>query len=247
MHYKGFAMKYDEWIERDSPRIQEVGSNSSAYGKATFHTTSTNRLPKTYKIESSLSQPTPDNYHSSQYTNSTGEERKENMHHKLFNERLEKLKERERIIIQENNFKRILGEKKMGVKEVMGDGNCLFRAVSDQVFGTEEFHSQIREVCMAYMRIERDFFKQFVVGGDEYFDRYVEYKSLEGIWGDDLEIQILSEIYNRPIQLFAYSGIPMRTFHEVLDPNSRVQPIRLSYHGQSHYNSVYYISIYIYI
>lgn len=30
----------------------------------------------------------------------------------------------------------------------------------------------------------------------------------------------------------------MRTFHEQQDENAHVTPIRLSYHGQSHYNSM---------
>jgi len=37
---------------------------------------------------------------------------------------------------------------------------------------------------------------------------------LNGEWGDDIELQALSEIYNRPIELFAYNLTPMRTFHE---------------------------------
>jgi hypothetical protein len=49
----------------------------------------------------------------------------------------------------------------------------------------------------------------------------------------------MSEIYNRGIEIYAYSNKPMKTFHE---PNNfkdkeRV-PIRLSYHGNSHYNCI---------
>ena len=35
-----------------------------------------------------------------------------------------------------------------------------------------------------------------------------------GSWGDDVEIQALSEIYDCPIQIYAYSTKQMRTFHE---------------------------------
>lgn len=59
---------------------------------------------------------------------------------------------------------------------------------------------------------------------------------MDGIWGDDVEIQALSEIYNRPIEIYLYSVKPMRTFHEV--SYNRNDPIKLSYHGKSHYNSV---------
>ncbi len=83
---------------------------------------------------------------------------------------------------------------------------------------------------MDYIMIERDFFKEFVAGGEANFSTYVETKRGDGVWGDDLEIQALSEIYNQPVEIYAYSADPMRTFHEA-DPNSPVPPIRLSYHG----------------
>lgn len=37
---------------------------------------------------------------------------------------------------------------------------------------------------------------------------------MDGVWGDDIELQALSEIYNRPIEIYAYNNEPMRTFHE---------------------------------
>jgi OTU domain-containing protein 5 len=89
---------------------------------------------------------------------------------------------------------------------------------------------------MDYVELERDFYKNYVIGGDNGFDHYLERKRRDGVWGDDLEIQALSEIYGLPIEIYAYSNTPMRTFHEVADGN--LEPIRLSYHGRSHYNSI---------
>ena len=112
----------------------------------------------------------------------------------------------------------------------------MFRAFSDQLYGREDHYKTIRRVCMDYIELERDFYKDYVVGGDEFFDEYLKRKRQDGCWGDDLEIQALSEIYNRPIEIYAYSNEPMRTFHEVSDTNKT--PIRISYHGKAHYNSV---------
>ena len=33
-------------------------------------------------------------------------------------------------------------------------------------------------------------------------------------WGFDIELQAIREIYNRPIEIYAYSNKPMKTFHE---------------------------------
>jgi hypothetical protein len=68
-----------------------------------------------------------------------------------------------------------------------------------------------------------------------------------GVWGDDIEIQALSEIYNRPIEIYSHSIEPLKTFHETDKSytrgtdrgiNHKWLPIRLSYHGKAHYNSL---------
>jgi OTU domain-containing protein 5 len=64
---------------------------------------------------------------------------------------------------------------------------------------------------MDYIESERGFFSQFIVGD---FDAYVQRKRLNGVWGDDIELQAMSEIYDRPIEIYAYRSEPMRTFHE---------------------------------
>lgn len=67
---------------------------------------------------------------------------------------------------------------------------------------------------MSYIESEREFFSQFIVGGEENFDAYVIHKRQDGVWGDDIELQAMSEIYDRPIEIYAYRAEPMRTFHE---------------------------------
>ena len=62
---------------------------------------------------------------------------------------------------------------------------------------------------------------------------------MNGVWGDDIELQAMSEVYDRPIEIYAYRAEPMRTFHEEQNGQGNLkEPIRLSYHGNEHYNSV---------
>lgn len=37
------------------------------------------------------------------------------------------------------------------IKRMGEDGACLFRAVSDQVYGDQEMHSTVRKNCMDYI------------------------------------------------------------------------------------------------
>ena len=95
--------------------------------------------------------------------------------------------------------------------------------------------------------IRKDFFEEFIEGGKNFFDEYINLKRKNGVWGDDIELQALSELYNRPIEIYSNSIKPLRTFHESKkdfkrdDDNikkNNIVPIRLSYHGKKHYNSI---------
>ncbi|KDP39838.1 hypothetical protein JCGZ_04183 [Jatropha curcas] len=93
------------------------------------------------------------------------------------------------------------------VRRMLGDGNCLFRAVADQVYGDSEAYDLIRQMCIDYM-----------------------------VYGNNVEIQALSEMYNRPIHIYSYSTEPINIFHGSY--NTDTPPIRLSYHHGNHYNSL---------
>lgn len=96
-----------------------------------------------------------------------------------------------------------------------GDGNCLFRAISDQIYNGDQSHYDlIRQSCMDYIQSEKEFFVQFIIGGEDNFSQYVDRKRQDGVWGDDIELQAMSEIYDSPIEIYAYRAEPMRTFHE---------------------------------
>ncbi|KAJ4845135.1 OVARIAN TUMOR DOMAIN-containing deubiquitinating enzyme 6 [Turnera subulata] len=123
--------------------------------------------------------------------------------------------------------------KGLEVKRMMEDGNCLFRAVADQVYGDSEMYDLIRQMCMDYMERERDHFSQFITEG---FTSYCKRKRRDKVYGNNVEIQALSEMYNRPIHIYSYSTDPINIFHGSY--NTDTPPIRLSYHHGNHYNSL---------
>jgi OTU domain-containing protein 5 len=54
----------------------------------------------------------------------------------------------------------------MQITDIEGDGNCMFRAVSDQVYNGNQMHfNLIRQFCMDYIENEKEFFSQFIIGG----------------------------------------------------------------------------------
>ncbi|XP_061343831.1 OVARIAN TUMOR DOMAIN-containing deubiquitinating enzyme 6-like isoform X2 [Gastrolobium bilobum] len=119
------------------------------------------------------------------------------------------------------------------VKRMMGDGNCLFRAVADQVYGDSELYDLVRQMCIDYMEQERDHFSQFITEG---FTSYCKRKRRDKVYGNNVEIQAMCEMYNRPIHMYSYTTEPINIFHGSY--NTDTPPIRLSYHDGNHYNSL---------
>ena len=127
--------------------------------------------------------------------------------------------------------------RKMRIEEVDGDGNCLFRAVAYQMYGDVELHEMVREKCMDYILANRNQFIAFIdTDEDETIEEYCDRKRKLKIWGDNLEIQALAEMYDRQIELYSYTTEPMLKFHEQSEDS--LEPIRISYHGKNHYNAV---------
>ncbi|KAK9755880.1 hypothetical protein RND81_01G057200 [Saponaria officinalis] len=123
--------------------------------------------------------------------------------------------------------------KGLEVKRMLEDGNCLFRAVADQVYGDPEAYDLTRQMCIDYMERERDHFSQFITEG---FTSYCKRKRRDKVYGNNVEIQSLSEMYNRPIHIYSYSTEPINIFHGNYETD--LPPIRLSYHHGNHYNSL---------
>ncbi|XP_052195566.1 OVARIAN TUMOR DOMAIN-containing deubiquitinating enzyme 6 isoform X1 [Diospyros lotus] len=128
--------------------------------------------------------------------------------------------------------------KGLEVKRMLEDGNCLFRAVADQVYGDSEGYDLVRQMCIDYMlwsmqERERDHFSQFITEG---FTSYCRRKRRDKVYGNNVEIQALAEMYNRPIHIYSYSPDPINIFHGSY--NTDIPPIRLSYHHGNHYNSL---------
>ena len=128
--------------------------------------------------------------------------------------------------------------KKRGLEmvEQEGDGNCLFRAVSLQVYGDPNNHAEARKRCMDFMAKNEEHFAQFIP--DEPFRTYVARKRILGVHGNNPEIQAFSELFNRPIEIYEpqNGGNPINIFQG--DYKTSDDPIRLSYHDGNHYNAI---------
>lgn len=75
------------------------------------------------------------------------------------------------------------------------------------------------------------------VTGEPFMD-YIARKRQDGVHGNNPEIQAISELFNRPIEVFTpdNGATPLNIFHAEYKTDD--VPIRLSYHDGNHYNAV---------
>lgn len=132
------------------------------------------------------------------------------------------------------NLETALVSRGLRIKHMKDDGNCLFRAIADQMFGDDTLHADARALIVNYMTSAREHFIQFVT---EDFDTYLVKMSCDGEYGTNLEIQALTDVACRPVEVYTdeAGAEPMNIFQ---GSHYGERPIRLSYHRGNHYNSV---------
>ncbi|TPP62491.1 OTU domain-containing protein 5-A [Fasciola gigantica] len=109
---------------------------------------------------------------------------------------------------------------------------CIMFSSAHQIFGDEEKHDVVRKQVVDYMLKNKEHFSPYIT---EDFDRYICRKKDPTCYGNHVEIQAMAELYNRPVEIYHDSVEPINVFHA---DYSKEFPIRLSYHGHVHYNSV---------
>ena len=119
------------------------------------------------------------------------------------------------------------------IREVRGDGNCLFRAVCEQVENNEKNYKNYREKCIEYMENNPDKFKPFIED-DETYEKYLERMSKDSEWGGNLEIYAMSMAFQYNFYIYIFE-------HPIYIVNNWEKPkknIILTYHDGKHYNSL---------
>ena len=135
----------------------------------------------------------------------------------------------------------LLLSKHLTIHRVPGEGNCLFSAVSHQLYNDETSHASVRESCVSYMRSHPD---RFAVDKDENetTNEYFLRMSQEKEWAGHPELQAIVELYGRPIHIYKVEHGRVReeilTDPKIKDPLANREPIVLSYINGNHYDSV---------
>ena len=93
---------------------------------------------------------------------------------------------------------------------------------------------------MEYIHLQGKYFMGFI-DKEKYgsIQEYIIENKRDKVWGDNIEIQAMAELYAMPIEIFEYTVTPARVFNKEKTRREKYGLfLRLSYHSKNHYNAV---------
>lgn len=133
-------------------------------------------------------------------------------------------------------FQEWLKPKGIYMRDVEGDGNCLFRSVADFVDGDEKEHDQYRRMAVDYITKNKEYFAMFLLD-DENIDEYIKDMDEDGTWGGHFELVALSNLLNVKFCLHIKDHEPVIVKSSEKDLRGN-KVVHLAYHVDEHYSSV---------
>ncbi|XP_057478774.1 OVARIAN TUMOR DOMAIN-containing deubiquitinating enzyme 12-like [Actinidia eriantha] len=118
---------------------------------------------------------------------------------------------------------------------VEGDGNCQFRALSDQFYRTPKHHKFVRQEVVNQLKSHRDLYEGYV---PMEYGEYLKKMSKSGEWGDHVTLQAAADSYG--VKIFVVTSFKDTCSIEILPKFQKsIRVIFLSFWAEVHYNSIY--------
>ncbi|CAH9097460.1 unnamed protein product [Cuscuta epithymum] len=119
--------------------------------------------------------------------------------------------------------------------KVQGDGNCQFRALSDQFYRTTDHHKFVRLQVVNQLKSFREIYEGYVPMA---YDDYLHKMSKSGEWGDHVTLQAAADLYG--VRIFVLTSFKDTCYIEIV-PNTQKSErvIFLSFWAEVHYNSIH--------
>ena len=119
--------------------------------------------------------------------------------------------------------------------DILGDGNCLFRALGDQLEGHQENHFKHRCDVVEYMVKHRDTFEPFVEDGVP-FNRYISWLRKKGTHAGNDAIVAFAKLHHLNVAIHQLNQ-PILMITGTKD-SIIARELHIAYHNGEHYSSV---------
>lgn len=121
--------------------------------------------------------------------------------------------------------------------KVSGDGNCQFRALSDQIYRSPEYHKHVRKDVVKQLKDCRSLYESYV---PMKYKQYYKKMAKSGEWGDHVTLQAAADKFAAKICLL--TSFRDTCFIEIIPQYQEPKRVLwLSFWSEVHYNSLYEI------
>lgn len=119
-------------------------------------------------------------------------------------------------------------------REVAGDGNCQFRALSDQLYGSTDHWDTVRKAVVQQLKKHPDMYQPYV---PTEYNEYVTGMAKSGTWGDHVTLKAAADVYGVRISIItSYKENAVLDIQPDKATSQRV--LWLSFWAEVHYNSL---------
>ncbi|KAG2492762.1 hypothetical protein HYH03_008927 [Edaphochlamys debaryana] len=120
-------------------------------------------------------------------------------------------------------------------RQVAGDGNCQFRALSDQLYGNPDHHAAVRSAVVSQLRRNAEAYKGYV---PQEYGAYCTGMAKSSTWGDHVTLQAAADTYGMKITVVtSFEKCPVINIEPARQTSGRT--LFLSFWAEVHYNSIY--------
>ncbi|KAI3641367.1 hypothetical protein MIR68_000497 [Amoeboaphelidium protococcarum] len=140
-------------------------------------------------------------------------------------------------IFNEGELESSLQKNGLRLQQIKGDGNCLFRALSDQLHGSEDRHVEFRQMVCDYIDKHRDEFVPFLLeedDGNTDIEEYVAKMRQNGTYGGNIELVAFSRLISAEIWIYQNERV-----YQISSAGASSKILRIAYHSYEHYSSVH--------
>lgn len=123
-----------------------------------------------------------------------------------------------------------------------GDGNCQFRALSHQMYGTQDYHLDLRREACDQILSQRELYEHFIEGR---LESYVRRMKTARTWGDQISLQAAVDalglevhVVNTYEECWHVKHVPNEAAIPKSDRGCHKKRLFLSYLVPEHYDSV---------
>ncbi|ORX62983.1 cysteine proteinase [Hesseltinella vesiculosa] len=134
----------------------------------------------------------------------------------------------------------------LGTKSIAGDGNCLFRSLSDQLHGDDGHHRTVRQDVCQFLRDNKETY-QYFVEDDGDFDDHVTNMEADSCFGGNMELAAFAKLKRvkikvyQPGMIYVIDGtaeLDNDEGQDSMDDDAEIPVLHIAYHSWEHYSSV---------